>query len=233
YALALAELDAEQAQFLERLCEPGSPHQIFVATMNNAIVGFVSFSLHAEKRIGEIGLNAVLPDHAGQGVGTSMYEFAMARMKESGMALATVPYYAHPARVANPSATSCKWWMGRAGRCWGLCRCGHLLTLDVHVRIPALEDGTQLPVERLHARLQQQMRTGFRPLHLLLLAEAFAHHLIHCGLHKTCRDRFSLVIPLPVIRDHVPVVPDIRAQRRERLDQLSEPGICLIEGRDG
>src|SRR5262245_2634357 len=43
YALALAESDAEQAQFLERLCEPGSPHRIFVATMNNAIVGFVSF----------------------------------------------------------------------------------------------------------------------------------------------------------------------------------------------
>ncbi len=55
-----------------------------------------------------------------------------------------------------------KW---RAGRCWGLCRRRHLLNLNVHVRIPALEEGTQLPVERLHARLQQQMRAGFGPLH--------------------------------------------------------------------
>ena len=67
--------------------------------MHNAIVGFVSFSLHAEKRIGEIGLNAVLPDHAGQGVGTSMYEFAMARMKESGMALATVSTGGDPSHL--------------------------------------------------------------------------------------------------------------------------------------
>src|SRR5262249_14201172 len=71
----------------------------FVATMNNEIVGLVSFSLHAEKRIGEIGLNAVLPDHAGQGVGTSMYEFAMARMKESGMALATVSTGGDPSHL--------------------------------------------------------------------------------------------------------------------------------------
>jgi hypothetical protein len=122
---------------------------------------------------------------------------------------------------------------GRAGRCWGLCRRRHLLNLKVHIRIPALEDGTQLPVERLHARLQQQMCTGFGPLHLLFFTEAFAHHLIHRGLHKTCRDRLSIVIPLPVIRYQVPVVPDIRAQRRERLDQGIEPGIRPVEGRDG
>src|SRR2546428_11115401 len=41
----------------------------------------------------------------------------------------------------------------RAGRCWGLGCHRHLLNLNVHVRVPALEDGTQLPVERLHARL--------------------------------------------------------------------------------
>jgi hypothetical protein len=35
----------------------------------------------------------------------------------------------------------------RAWRCWGLCRHRHLLDLKVHVRIPALEDHTQLPVE--------------------------------------------------------------------------------------
>jgi len=71
------------------------------------------------------------------------------------------------------------------------------------------------------------------PLHLLFFTEAFAHHLMHGCLHKTCRDRFSMMIPLPVVRYQVPVVPDLRVQRRERLDQLSEPGICLMEGRDG
>src|SRR5882724_2229104 len=41
----------------------------------------------------------------------------------------------------------------RAGRCWGLCRHRHLIHLKVHVRIPALEDGAQLPVQRSYARL--------------------------------------------------------------------------------
>src|SRR5215471_14316057 len=41
----------------------------------------------------------------------------------------------------------------RAGRCWGLCRYRDLLHLKIYVRIPALEDGPPLPVERLHARL--------------------------------------------------------------------------------
>src|SRR5262249_60620986 len=83
YALALAESDAEQAQLLERLCEPGSPHQIFVATMHKAIAGFVSFSLHAERRIGESGLNAVVPDHAGRAVARSLQRCAVAGGRES------------------------------------------------------------------------------------------------------------------------------------------------------
>jgi hypothetical protein len=41
----------------------------------------------------------------------------------------------------------------RAGRYRGLCRYRDLLDLKVHVRIPALEDGAQFPVERSHSRL--------------------------------------------------------------------------------
>src|SRR5262249_11078328 len=134
----------------------------------------------------------------------------------------------HPCSIHRHEETTRR----RAGRCWGLCRRRHLVYLKVHVWIPALEDGTQLPVEGLHTRLQQQMRPFFGPLHLLFFTEAFAHHLIHRGLHKTCRDRLSIVIPLPVIRDQVSVVPDIRAQRRERLNQGIEPGIRPVEGRD-
>ena len=61
-------------------------------------------------------------------------------------------------------------------------------------------------------------------------AESFAHHFVHRRLHKPRRDRLAVVIPLPVIRDQVPVVHDIRAQLRQRLDQLREPGIRLAEG---
>ncbi len=54
------------------------------------IVGFVSVRLNVETRVGEIGLNAVDPAHAGKGIGSAMYEFALARMKTAGMKVATV-----------------------------------------------------------------------------------------------------------------------------------------------
>jgi hypothetical protein len=46
------------------------------------------------------------------------------------------------------------WTLSRAWRCWGLCRHRHLLHLKVHVRIPALKNGAQLPIQRSYARLQ-------------------------------------------------------------------------------
>lgn len=90
YRHAFANADAEQARLLEDICADGSGHELFVATLRGGIVGFVSFSLNEATRTGEIGLNAVHPDHAGQGIGTAMYEFVMERMKRRGMAVATV-----------------------------------------------------------------------------------------------------------------------------------------------
>src|SRR6266404_5172593 len=76
------------------------------------------------------------------------------------------------------------------------------------------------------------MRPFFGPLHLLLLAESFAHHFIHRRFHKPGRDRFSVAISLAVIRDQMLVVHDIRAQRRQRLDQSRIPAIGRAEGRN-
>jgi ribosomal protein S18 acetylase RimI-like enzyme len=90
FSLALAQSDSEQAHLLERLWSAGSDHQVFVATIGEVIVGFVSFSINADKRTGEIGLNAVHPKYASRGIGTKMYAYAMARMKECGMEVAMV-----------------------------------------------------------------------------------------------------------------------------------------------
>ena len=48
------------------------------------------------------------------------------------------------------------------------------------------------------------MRPAFRPLHLLLLTEPFAHHLIHRGLHETCGNglavaNIELRVPSPIL----------------------------------
>jgi ribosomal protein S18 acetylase RimI-like enzyme len=108
FPVAFAEADAEQAQLLDNLCRDGSGHAVRVATLGGAVVGFVSFRIDAQKRTGEIGLNAVHPDHAGRGIGTALYEHAIARMKAGGAAVVEVstggdPSHA-PARRAYAKA---------------------------------------------------------------------------------------------------------------------------------
>jgi GNAT superfamily N-acetyltransferase len=107
-ALAFADADAEQAKLLDDICAAGSGRQVLVVAIGDEVIGFVSFTIDAEKRAGEIGLNAVHPARAGRGIGTAMYDHVLARMKESGMALATVgtggdPSHA-PARRAYAKA---------------------------------------------------------------------------------------------------------------------------------
>jgi ribosomal protein S18 acetylase RimI-like enzyme len=90
YELAQRREDETQEGLLAALLEPGSGWTVHVAEADTAVVGFVSVRLDQETRIGEIGLNAVDPAHAGRGIGTAMYELAVARMRESGMKVATV-----------------------------------------------------------------------------------------------------------------------------------------------
>src|SRR5262249_2514431 len=49
---------------------------------------------------------------------------------------------------------------------------------------------------------------------LLFLAESLAHHFVHRRFDKPGRDRLAVAIPLPVIRDQVSVVHDVRVQFR-------------------
>src|SRR5262245_9025682 len=90
YDLAQAREDEAQGELLVALLAPESGWEVYVAEVAGTVVGFVSIQLNQETQVGEIGLNAVHPDHAGKGVGTAMYDFAIARMKESGMRVATV-----------------------------------------------------------------------------------------------------------------------------------------------
>jgi len=100
--------EEEQAELLASISEPGSAWELHVAELAGVVVGFVSLRLDLDKRVGEIGLNAVHPAHAGKGIGTAMYELALARMRDAGMRAATVstggdPSHA-PARRAYEKA---------------------------------------------------------------------------------------------------------------------------------
>jgi GNAT superfamily N-acetyltransferase len=90
YEVAQAHEDAAHHEVLTSLFRPDSVWEVYSVRLDDVIVGFVSVRLDAERKIGEVGLNAVHPDYGGRGIGTAMYEFAVARMREAGMKVATV-----------------------------------------------------------------------------------------------------------------------------------------------
>lgn len=107
-ALGLATAEQEQADLLDTIADPDSGHSLAVAEANAALVGFVSWRPDIAPGIGEVTLNAVHPDHGGKGIGTALYEHALATLKAAGMQLATVdtggdPSHA-PARRAYEKA---------------------------------------------------------------------------------------------------------------------------------
>lgn len=85
YEHALGKVDEEQAKLLEELCGEESSYSVLVAERQGEVVGFVSYVVHAEKRFGEIGLNAVHPAHENRGIGTHLYQVVLDRMKTAGV----------------------------------------------------------------------------------------------------------------------------------------------------
>jgi len=99
-ALAFDRLEQDQAAHLAGICRDGSGHHVRIALIGAGPVGFVSFTADRERAVGEIGLNAVLPDHAGQGLGTAMFEAVLDEMRALGIRLATVSAGGDPSHAA-------------------------------------------------------------------------------------------------------------------------------------
>jgi ribosomal protein S18 acetylase RimI-like enzyme len=100
YEAAQAHEDADQEKLLSDLLKGDSDWQLWVAEKENEIVGFVSFRLDKIHGSGEIGLNAVSPQHSGKGIGTAMYDFVLEQMRVGGMRVATVATGADPSHSA-------------------------------------------------------------------------------------------------------------------------------------
>jgi GNAT superfamily N-acetyltransferase len=108
YDLAQRRGDEAQEDLLTSLMTPSVNKALYVVHLGDAIVGFVAVLFDHETHVGEIGLNAVDPAYAGQGIGTEMYQFALTLMKQAGMKVATAstggdPSHA-PARRAYQKA---------------------------------------------------------------------------------------------------------------------------------
>lgn len=87
---ALASAETEQSDYLNKICAPDSDREVYVVEVRSKIVAFCALALNGKTKLGEIDLNAVDPDHQGRGIGAWMYSFALERMKEAGMVVATV-----------------------------------------------------------------------------------------------------------------------------------------------
>lgn len=66
------------------------PETVRVAERDGTVVGFVTFSVDRDAGIGEIGNNAVDPDHQGRGIATAMYRRVLAVFRDRGLSFAEV-----------------------------------------------------------------------------------------------------------------------------------------------
>ena len=90
YALLYPDWRESQAQGVGRVCRDDERYTVWVAEENGAVVGFVAYELDRKKKVGEVQLLAVHPQHQNRGLGTQLNTFALDRMRESGMTMATV-----------------------------------------------------------------------------------------------------------------------------------------------
>ena len=62
----------------------------WVADLEGAVVGYVTYELHDNDKTGEVQLLAVHPDYQNAGIGTALNAFALNKMREAGMVMAVV-----------------------------------------------------------------------------------------------------------------------------------------------
>jgi GNAT superfamily N-acetyltransferase len=108
YEVAQAKDDEGHAGYLESLFAQDSVWVVHAVDLDDRTVGFMALRFDPDAGLGEIGLNAVHPDVAGQGIGTALYDFALDEMTDAGLAVAVVgtggdPSHA-PARRAYEKA---------------------------------------------------------------------------------------------------------------------------------
>jgi ribosomal protein S18 acetylase RimI-like enzyme len=99
YEVAQAPDDASQGELLAACFEASSEWSLYAAEVSHGVVGFVSVRIDEGAGVGEIGLNAVHPEHAGGGIGTALYHFALDQMTKAGMRVATVSTGADPSHA--------------------------------------------------------------------------------------------------------------------------------------
>jgi ribosomal protein S18 acetylase RimI-like enzyme len=90
YAIIYPDWRASQREGVETVCRDGAKTIVWVAEVDGIVVGLMAYELHSKDNTGEVQLLAVHPEYQNRGIGTELNNFALERMKESGMKMAVV-----------------------------------------------------------------------------------------------------------------------------------------------
>ncbi|MHB0877012.1 MAG: GNAT family N-acetyltransferase [Anaerolineae bacterium] len=63
---------------------------VLVSELAGEVVGFITYTVDRDNRVGTIGNNAVAPGHAGRGIGCAQYERVLQVFRDEGMEYASV-----------------------------------------------------------------------------------------------------------------------------------------------
>ncbi|MEM8956705.1 MAG: GNAT family N-acetyltransferase [Pseudomonadota bacterium] len=89
-SLAYGSAERDQIERLNELCASDATRDMLVVECAHRVVGFGHVLLDHDRKIGEIGLNAIDPPHQGKGYGRKLHAAMLDRMRAAGMFVATV-----------------------------------------------------------------------------------------------------------------------------------------------
>ncbi len=89
YPIVYPDWRKSQRETVETVCKDGDETMVWVATVDGVVVGFVAYKLHKDET-GEVYLLAVHPEYQDRGIGTELNDFALQKMRESGVKMAVV-----------------------------------------------------------------------------------------------------------------------------------------------
>ncbi len=94
YSLLYPDWRKTQREVVEKYCQENEKTWTWVAEVEGRATGFIAYTLdsqeNGQENTGEVDLLAVHPDYQNRGIGTALNNFALEKMKESGMKLAIV-----------------------------------------------------------------------------------------------------------------------------------------------
>jgi len=90
YARLYPDWKKSQSEAVAGVCRDVEKYSIWVAELQQTIVGFIAYTLDTKELVGEVYMLAVHPDYQNRGIGTELNTFALQKLKESGMRLAVV-----------------------------------------------------------------------------------------------------------------------------------------------